>query len=249
VNQRLGEMKRASFVIFIIFILLHIEAQAQSYSILTGIVTEFHRRALVVKSDEGGVVQLRVGRRTVYPNRIPAVGDKVTVEYSIIRRVYVGYSVTILENTKKEIEPQKKVIEKRPPLPSNLPPEILGFVGKWEGFWDNIKDYGFTLTISNINLKLEVAEVKYESKDLQLSEKANVIPGEKPRIEWMINSVVNPESPFASPSKGYFDIISESIPIYYTFEIQKGNILKGTFDSQRMSTLGTSRMAVLRRVD
>jgi hypothetical protein len=249
----MGEMKRASFVIFIIFILLHIEAQAQSYSILTGIVTEFHRRGLVVKSDEGGVVQLRVGRKTVYPNRIPAVGDKVKVEYSIIRGVYVGYSVTILENTKKEMEPQKKVVEKKPPLPSNLPPEKSGFVGKWEGFWDNIKDYGFTLTIPNINLELEVAEVKYESKDLQFSKRANVIPGEKPRIEWVINSIVNPDGPFASPvtvgSKDYFTIITESIPIYYTFEIQKDGTLKGTFDSQRSSTLGTSRMAVMRRVD
>ena len=81
-------MKRVFFVIFIILILLHIEAQAQSYSILTGIVTGSHRRALVVKSDEGGIVRLRVGRRTVYPNRIPAVGDKVKVEYSIIRGVY-----------------------------------------------------------------------------------------------------------------------------------------------------------------
>ncbi len=249
----MGKMKRAFLVTFIIFILLNIEAQAQSYSILTGIVTEFHRRGLVVKSDEGGVVQLRVGRKTVYPNRIPAVGDKVKVEYSIIRGVYVGYSVTILENTKKEIEFQKKVIEKPPPLPSNLPPEVSGFVGKWEGFWDNIKDYGFTLTIANVNLTLEVAEVKYESKDLRFSQKANVIPGEKPRIECMINSIVNPEGPFASPvtvgSKEYFAILSESIPIYYTFEIRKDGALKGTFDSQRMSTLGTSRMAVMRRVD
>jgi len=249
VDQRLQEMKRAFFLIFIIFILLHTEAQAQSYTVLIGIVTEFHSRVLVVKSDEGRVVQLRVGWRTVYPNRIPAAGDKVKVEYSIVRGVYVGYLVSIFENTKEEIEPQKKVIEKRPPLPSNLPPEILGFVGKWEGFWDNIKKYGFTLNISNINLKSGVAEVKYESKDLQFSEKANVTPGEKPRIEWVINSVVNPEGPFASPSKDYIDIMSESIPIYYTIEIQQDRTLKGTFDSQRMSPLGTSRMAVLRRAD
>jgi hypothetical protein len=202
-----------------------------------------------VKSDEGGIVRLRVGWRTVYPNRIPAVGDKVKVEYSIIRGIYVGYSVSILENTKQEIEPQKKAIEKRPPLPSNLPPEISGFLGKWEGSWDNIKNFGFTLTISNINLKLEVAEVKYESKDLRFSEKANVIGGEKPRIEWVINSVVNPEGPFASLSKDYIDIMSESITIYYTFEIQRDKTLKGTFDSQRMSPLGTSRTAVLRKVD
>jgi len=242
-------MKRASSAIFIILILLHIEAQAQNYSVLTGTVTEFYGRVLVLKSDEGGVIRLRVGRRTVYPNRIPAVGDKVKAEYSIIRGMYVGYSVTILENTKKEIEPQREVIEKRPPLPSNLPPEISGFVGKWEGFWDNIKEYGFTLTISNIHPKSGVADVKYESKDLRFSEKAHVIPGEKPRIEWVINSVVNPKGPFASPSKDYFDIMSESIPIYYTFEIEKDKTLKGAFDSQRMTPLGTSRIAVLRRVN
>jgi hypothetical protein len=242
-------MKRVSFVIFIIFILLHIEAKAQNYPILTGIVAEFHSRVLVVKNDEGGVVQVRVGRRTLYPNRIPAVGDRVRVEYSTIRGVYVGYSVTILEDTKKEVEPQKKAIGKRSPLSSNLPPEISDFVGKWEGFWDNVKNYGFTLTISNINLKLEVAEVKYESKDLKFSENANVILGEKPRIEWVINAVVNPKGPFASPSKDYFDIMSESIPIYYTFEIQNDKTLQGTFDSQRMSPLGTSRKAVLKRVD
>gem|GEM_PF-3313101 len=246
-------MKKASFIVFIIFMLLHIEAKAQSYSILTGIVTEFHGRGLVIKSDGGRIVQLRVGRKTVYPNRIPGVGDKVKVEYSIIRGVYVGYSVTILDNTKKEMEPQKKAIESRPPLPSKLPLNISGFVGKWEGFWDNVKDYGFTLTIPNINLELEVAEVRYESKDLQFSKKANIIPGEKPRIEWVINSVAKPDGPFASPvavgSKDYFAILSESIPIYYTFEIQKDGTLKGTFDSQRSRTWGTSRMAVMRKVD
>ena len=246
-------MKTASFVISIIFILLHVEAQAQSYSILTGIVTEFHGRGLVVKSDEGKVVQLRVGWRTVYPNRIPAVGDKVKVEYTVIRGVYIGYSVTILENTKKEIASQKKVIEKQSPLPSKPSPEISGFVGKWEGFWDNIKNYGFTLTIKNINLEIEVAEVEYGSKDLQFSQKANVILGERPRIEWVINSIVNPEGPFVSPvtvgSKDYFTILSESMPIYYTFEVQKDGILKATFDSHRSNRLGTSRMAVMRRVD
>jgi hypothetical protein len=242
-------MKRASIAVFIILILLQIEAQAQSYFILTGTVTEFRRRVLVVESDEGGVFRLKVGRRTVYPNRIPAVGDKVKVEYSIIREVYVGYSVTILEDSKKEIEPQGKVIEKKPPSPSNLPPEISGFVGKWWGLWDNRIDYGFTLTVSNINLKSGVSEVKYESMDLQFSEKANVISGEKPRIEWVINSVVNPTGPFASPTKDAIDIMSESIPIYFIFEIQKNKTLKGTVDSQRMSPLGTSRKAVLIRVE
>jgi hypothetical protein len=244
-------MKRVFLVTFIIFLLLAIEGQAQNYSILTGTVTEFHRRWLVIKSNDGEVVQLRVGRKTVYPNRIPAVGDKVKVEYLIIRGVHVGYSVATLENGKKEVEPQKKVIESRPQLPSNLPPKISGFVGKWEGFWDNNKDYGFTLTIANVNS--EVADVRYESKDLQFSEKAEVFPGEKPKIEWMVNSIVKPEGPFATPTtvgtEEYFAILSESIPIYYSFEIQKDGTLKGTFDSKRMSKLGTSRTATMKRVN
>ncbi len=244
-------MKKLFWATFVIFLLLNIEAQGQSHSILTGIVTEFHRGGLVIKSDDGQVVQLRVGRRTVYPNRIPAVGEKVKVEYSIIRGVYVGFSVAILENAKKEIESPKKAIEDRPPSSSDLPLEISGLGGKWEGFWDNKKDYGFTLTISNVNSKM--AEVKYESKDLKFSEKANVIPGEKPRIEWVINSIVKPDGPYVSPAavgtKDYFAILSESIPIYYTFEIQKDGTLKGAFDSQRVSVLGTSRMAMMKRVN
>jgi hypothetical protein len=121
-------MKRASIAIFIILMLLQIEAQAQSYSVLTGMVIEIYRGVLVVESDEEGVFRVRVGRRTVYPNHVPVVGDKVRVEYSIIREVYVGYSVTILENMKEEIEPQGKALEKKPPMPSNLPPDISGLV-------------------------------------------------------------------------------------------------------------------------
>ncbi len=244
-------MKRVFFVTFIIFLLLTIEGRAQNYSILTGTVTEVYWRWLVIEINDGRIVQLRVGRKTVYPNRLPAVGDKVKVEYLIVRGVHVGYSVAIQDTEKKEMESQKKVVESRPQLPSNLPPKISGFVGKWEGFWDNKKDYGFTLTVSNVNS--EIADVKYESKDMQFFEKAEVVPGEKPKIEWMISSIVKPEGPFASPTtigtKEYYAVLSESIVIYYSFETQKDGTLKGTFDSKRMSKLGTSRTAVMKRVN
>ena len=244
-------MKRVFFVTLIIFLLLTIEGQAQNYSILTGTVTEVSWRWLVIESNDGKIVPLRVGWKTVYPNHIPFVGDKVRVEYLIDRGVHIAYSVATLEDGKKEIEPQKKIVESRPQPPSNLPQERSGFVGKWEGFWDNKKEYRFTLRI--LNVTSEVAEVKYESKDLQFFEKAEVIPGEKPRIEWMVNSIVKPEGPFASPTavgtKEYYAILSESIPIYYSFEIQKDGTLKGTFDSKRMSKLGTSRTAVMKRVN
>ncbi len=85
-------MKRMCVVSFIIVILLHIETEARSLSIFTGAVTEFYRRTLVVRSQEGEVLRLRIGRRTVYPDGIPAIGDKVKVEYSAVRGINVGYS-------------------------------------------------------------------------------------------------------------------------------------------------------------
>jgi hypothetical protein len=244
-------MKKALFIAFIILLLLHVQDQALSYSVMTGTVTEFHRRSLTIKNDDGGIVPVRVGRKTVYPNGTPAVGDRVKVEYSVIRGAFVGFSVAIAENAKKMDEPQKKSIESRPQMSSGLPPEAKSFAGKWEGFWDNKKDYGFTLTIRNVNS--ETAEVRYESKDLQFTKKANVISGEKPGMEWVVNSIVNPEGPFVAPttagSKDYFAILSESIAIYYTVEIDKDGTVKGSFDSRRHSALGTSRNAVMKRVN
>jgi hypothetical protein len=245
-------MKKVFFITFIFFLLLTIEGQAQNYSILTGTVTEVQWRWLVIETKDSRIVQLRVGRNTVYLNRIPAVGDKVKVEYLIVRGVHIGYSVAVTDNVREEMGSQKKVVESPPQkLSSNLPAKTPDFSGKWEGFWDNKKDYRFTLTIANVNS--EIADVKYESKDLQFFEKAEVIPGEKPRIEWMINSIVKPEGPFASPTtpgtKEYYAVLIESIPIYYSFEIQKDGTLKGTFDSKRMSKLGTSRTALMKRVN
>jgi hypothetical protein len=244
-------MKKAFLITLIIFLLLTIEGQAQNYSILSGTVTQISWRWLVIESSDGKIVPLRVGWRTVYPNRIPFVGDKVKVEYLIVRGVHVAYSVATLDGVKEESEPQKRVVESRPQSSPDLPPKISGFAGKWEGFWDNKKEYRFNLIIANVTS--EIADVKYESKDLQFSEKAEVIPGEKPKIEWMVNSIVKPEGPFASPTavgtKEYYAILSESIPIYYSFEIQKDGTLKGTFDSKRMSKLGTARTALMKRVN
>jgi hypothetical protein len=244
-------MKKVFFVSLIIFLLLAIEGQAQNYSILTGTVTQSSWRWLVIESNDGKIVPLRVGWKTLYPNRIPFVGDRVKVEYLIDRGVHVAYSVATLDNLKEGVEPRKKVEESRPQLPSNLPQERSGFAGKWEGFWDDKKEYRFSLTITSVTS--EIADVKYESKDLQFFEKAEVIPGEKPRIEWMVNSIVKPESPFASPTavgtKEYYATLSESIAIYYSFEVQRDGTLKGTFDSKRMSQLGTSRTAVMKRVN
>ncbi len=220
-------MRRAIIALFIIFLALNIKAEAQTFSILIGMVTEIKSRWLVVRSDAGDVVQVRVGVNTVYPNRIPVVGDKVKVEYLISRGVSVGYAVTVLERAKKPVESQ-------PQLPPGLPPEISVFIGKWEGSWDNRKDMNFTLTIPNINL--EVAEVNYQSNDLNFSENAKVISGEKPKIEWMIH----PKVVLAIPGG--------AMPIWFTFEIQREGTLKGILDDRSVSR-PVMRKAVLRRVD
>jgi hypothetical protein len=220
-------MKRAIMAAFIIFLALNIEAEAQTFSILIGVVTDVKSRWLGVRSDAGDVVQVRVGMSTVYPNHIPVVGDKVKVEYLISRGVSVGYAVTVLERAKKPVESQ-------PQLPPGLPPEISVFIGKWEGSWDNRKDMNFTLTIPNINL--EVAEVNYQSNDLNFSEKAKVISGEKPKIEWMTHPKV------------FVAIPGGAMPIWFTFEIQREGTLKGILDDKSISR-PVMRKAVLRRVD
>ena len=53
-------MKKTIVFPFILFLLLQIEAEAQTYSILTGIVTVVHSRWLAIKSDEGEIVQLQI---------------------------------------------------------------------------------------------------------------------------------------------------------------------------------------------
>lgn len=244
-------MKKLFFAPLIILLLLTIEGRAQNYSILTGTVTEVSLRWVVIETQEGKTVPFRVGWRTMYPNDIPTPGDTVKVVYLMDRSVHVAYSVLVLGNEKKGIEPRRNMEESRPQSSSSFPQERSGLSGTWEGFWDNKKEYRFTLTIANVTS--EVADVKYESKELQFIEKAEVFLGQNLRIEWMVNSIVKPESPFASPtvagSKDYYAILSESIPIYYWFEMQKDGTLKGTFDSKRMSQLGTLRTAVMKRMN
>ncbi len=226
-------MKRAIMATFIILLALNIEAQAQTetqtqtFSTLIGVVTDVKSRWLGVRSDAGDAVQFRVGTSTVYPNRVPVVGDKVRVEYLINRGVSVGYAVTVLERAKKPVESQ-------PQLPPGLPPEIALFVGKWEGSWDNRKDMNFTLTIPNINL--EVAQVNYQSNDLTFSEKANVLSGEKPKIQWLIYEKVVQAIP------------GGAMPIWFTFEMQREGTLKGILDDTSVRKPVT-RKAVLRRAD
>jgi hypothetical protein len=102
----------------------------------------------------------------------------------------------------------------------------------------------FSLTIQNINL--EVAEVKYESKDFKFSEMGKVIRGEKTKIEWMIE-MVDDRDGFAS--SGMSSAISRRYPMWYTFELQKDGTLIGTFYHRYSSSGRNTGKAVMRRVD
>ncbi len=235
-RRKEGVMKRAIVSLIVLLLFLQIDAQAQPYSIMTGAVTGADNRWLTIKSDDGPIVQLRVGYKTVYPNGLPFVGDKVKVEYLVFSEVPVGYSVAILEMRKKEAGD-------RPPLNPAIPTELGSLVGRWEGFWDNRRDTHFSLNVSILNL--QTAEVKYESKDLKFSEPAKIILGDKTRIEWtnerMDDSGASPSSTVTLYSRRYL--------VWYTCELQKDGTLEA-FSHYRYNTPGkSSSRAVMRKMD
>jgi len=60
-----------------------------------------HIGSSVKNVKEGVIANFRIGRDTVYtPHRYPYVGEKVKVEYCLIRGVDVAYTVTILGGPK-----------------------------------------------------------------------------------------------------------------------------------------------------
>ncbi len=226
-------MKKAIVLSFILFLLLQIEAQAQPNSIMTGTVTEVRSRWLAIKTDNGDLVWLRVGYKTVYPQNRPIIGDKVRVEYSVVNQVLIGYSVAIIEGRKKEAEDRAR-------LHAAIPPE--GLAGKWAGSWDDRTDMRFFLTISIVNL--QAAEVKYESKDLKFSETAKLIFGEKPKIEWTserIDDYGGAPAPSFSVPRRYL--------VWYTCELQKDGTLEASYYHKHPLPGKSSGRAVLRKMD
>ncbi len=97
------------FILTFVVLLLMLEANAlvskENCSTFTGTVVGIQggvRKWLDVKSVKEGVISnFRIGRDTVYiPHRYPYVGEKVKVEYCLIRGVDVAYTVTILGGPK-----------------------------------------------------------------------------------------------------------------------------------------------------
>jgi len=101
-------MKRSRKFLIMLFAVLWLMLEvnvlvAQSqYSTMTGTVAGVHRgirKWLVVKSDKDqSSVDFRIGKKTVYnPNRYPAPGERVKVEYLTQKGVNVAYVVTVIK--------------------------------------------------------------------------------------------------------------------------------------------------------
>jgi hypothetical protein len=72
-------------------------ASAQQYFTFVGRVIAIGRGVITVEADNGNVMQFAVGRNTTYiPTRLPAVGERVQVEYFFRRGANVAYQVKIV---------------------------------------------------------------------------------------------------------------------------------------------------------
>ncbi len=73
------------------------EASAQQYFNFTGRVVSIHRGNLSVQGDKEETMNFAVGRRTIYiPSRLPAVGERVKVNYFLQRGRQVAYQVEVV---------------------------------------------------------------------------------------------------------------------------------------------------------
>lgn len=97
------------FIFTFVALLLMLEANSlvskENCSTFIGTVVGIQggfRKWLDVKSaNEGVISNFRIGKDTVYiPHRYPYIGEKVKVDYCLIRGVDVAYTVTILRDPK-----------------------------------------------------------------------------------------------------------------------------------------------------
>lgn len=83
---------------------------------LTGTVEVVERRVIGVRQDDGNFVYFQVGWRTKYhPDRLPHIGERVQVSYSVDGQFHIGYAFNMLPPS--------------PPPPSTPPPPPSPYVG------------------------------------------------------------------------------------------------------------------------
>jgi hypothetical protein len=72
-------------------------ASAQEYFTYVGRVITIYGSTLSVEADNGNIMYFVVGRRTVYvPTRVPAIGERVEVEYYYRRGQNVAVQVRVI---------------------------------------------------------------------------------------------------------------------------------------------------------
>jgi hypothetical protein len=72
-------------------------ASGQEYLTYVGKVITIYGSTLSVEADNGNVMYFVVGRRTVYiPTRVPAIGERVEVEYYFRRGQNVAVQVKVV---------------------------------------------------------------------------------------------------------------------------------------------------------
>ena len=71
-------------------------ALAQQYVTFKGKVVSIYKKQLSVKDDKGITMNFVFGRRTAFnPSRLPAVGERIEVDYLLRRGSNVAYQVRI----------------------------------------------------------------------------------------------------------------------------------------------------------
>ncbi len=85
-------------VIFAISLVIELEhASAQQYFTFVGRVVSIQRGVISVEADNGNVMHFAVGRKTIYvPSRLPAIGERVQVEYFFRRGENVASQVKVV---------------------------------------------------------------------------------------------------------------------------------------------------------
>ncbi len=77
-------------------------APSQEYLTYVGKVITIYGSTLSVEADNGNIMYFVVGRRTVYiPTRVPAIGERVEVEYYFRRGQNVALQVKVVASRTK----------------------------------------------------------------------------------------------------------------------------------------------------